>query len=107
MTISAGSNRRARRIQNPVRSIRAGAAELVEQQRGDQESTEHEEHVDAEETAGHTGNAAVVGEHQRDREGANAVQRRDAAATPTRGRPRGAPVDDALGRRDPSVATHW
>ena len=79
MTISAGSSRRARRTQKPGRSMPAGAAEFVEQQRGDQEAAEHEEHVDADETARDTGDAAVIGEHQRDRDRADAVQRGDAS----------------------------
>ena len=95
----------------PGQVNRAGAAEFVEKQRGDQESAQHEEHIDADEPAGDTGNAAVVGEHQRDRQSADAVQRGDASrtasATPrSRRRPWGAPVDGALGRRDPPVATH-
>ena len=51
------------------------AAQLVQQQRGDQESTQHEKHVDAEEPARHTGDAAVVGQHQRDRQRAHAIER--------------------------------
>ena len=56
----------------------AGAADLVQQQRGDQEPTEHEEHVDAEESAGHSRNTAMVGEHQRDRDRSDTVERSDA-----------------------------
>ena len=54
------------------------AAQFVEQQRGDQESAEHEEDVDTEEPAGNTGDAAVVGQDESNRDGADAVQRGDA-----------------------------
>ena len=57
----------------------AGAAEFVEKQRGDQESAQHEEHVDADESAGDAGDASVVGQHQCDGQRADAVQRRDAS----------------------------
>ena len=52
--------------------------QFVEQQRGDQESAEHEEDVDTEEPAGNTGDAAVLGQDEPNRDGADAVQRRDA-----------------------------
>ncbi len=55
-----------------------GTAEFVEQQRGDQEPAEHEEDVDTEKSAGNTGDAAVLGKDEPDRDGANAVQRGNA-----------------------------
>ncbi len=58
----------------------AGAPQLVEQQRGDQESAENEEYVDADEPAAHAGNAAVPDENQGDGYRTEAVQRGNAAA---------------------------
>src|SRR5262249_37456206 len=51
----------------------------VEEHRRDQVTAQHEEHVDAEETAAEPSEFAVVKEHGGDREGAHAVQRRDVA----------------------------
>ena len=78
ITISAGSSRRARRIQKAANAIRPRTAQFVEQQRGDQKSAEHEEDVDTEEPAGNTGDAAVLGKDESNRDGADAVQRGDA-----------------------------
>jgi hypothetical protein len=76
----------------------AAAAQFVKQQRRDQESAEHEKHVDTDESARHPGNAAVAGEHQRDRQRSHAVQRADTRTVirPARGQPVG------RRRRDPS-----
>ena len=73
-----------------------GATEFVEKQRGDQESTEHKEDVDPEESAGQARDSAVVGQHERDGDGADAVQRGD-VATPTRA---------AISGRDVSARSH-
>ena len=50
-TTSAGSSRRARRTQKRAEVDPVASRALLEQQRGDEEPGEHEEHVDAEETA--------------------------------------------------------
>jgi hypothetical protein len=66
----------------------AGSCPLVEQQRGDQKSAQHEEDVDAQKSAGHAWHTAVFGQHQGDGHRAKAVQRRDAlgsSAMPARG----------------------
>ena len=88
MTISAGNSRRARRIQKPANAIRPRFGQFVEQQRGDQESAEHEEDVDTEEPARNSGDAAVLCQDEPNGDGADAVQRRDAlrpGATSARG----------------------
>ena len=58
----------------------AGRAVLAQQQRGDEEAAEDEEEVDADEAAGQPGQLLragdVVGEHQRDGDGAQAVELR-------------------------------
>ena len=51
------------------------AAQFVEQQRRDQKPAQHEEHVDTEESTRHPGDAAVIGEHQRNRHRTQPVQR--------------------------------
>ena len=58
----------------------AAPRSFVEQQRGDQESAEHEEDVDSEETAGDAGNPAVFGENECDSDRTDAVQCGDGVA---------------------------
>jgi len=50
------------------------ATALCQQQRGDQITAEHEEHVDAEEAPGHPGDAGVIEHDTRDRERAQTVE---------------------------------
>jgi hypothetical protein len=52
---------------------RAGAFLLAHEKPGDQKAGDHEEHVDAEETAGQTGYARVVEHDQQDGESAKSL----------------------------------
>ena len=53
------------------------AAELGQQEGGDQEAREHEEDVDAEEPAAEPAHPTVEQDHEHDAEGSDAVQARD------------------------------
>ena len=83
-----GQHHQNQRRQQPARTANPepgqvdtpGAAQLVEQQRRDQESAQDKEDVDAQEPAAHTGDAAMLGEHQRNRYRAESVQSGNAAA---------------------------
>ncbi len=70
---AAGSRRRARRAQKFGSDERPGAGQLLEQQSGDQESGEHEEHVDADEPAAERGDAQVEQQHGHDGDGPHAL----------------------------------
>ena len=74
---SAGTRRRARRIQNDDSEIRAGSTPLVHEQAGDEESTEHEEQVDTQEPAGHHVGCEVVEDDREDGDAAQPVERPD------------------------------
>ena len=65
ITASAGSSRRARRIQKPA-TVPARLGVPGHQQVGDEEAAAHEEEVDAEEAAGQLGGALVEADHGED-----------------------------------------
>ena len=69
----AGSRRRARRAQKLGSDSGAGAGDLAEQQRGDQEAGDDEEHVDADEAAAERADVGVEQHHQRDGDGPQAL----------------------------------
>ena len=71
--ISAGTSRRARRVQNSA-TPDTPLHHLLQQQRGDQEAAQHEEDVDAEEARAGAGQPEVEGDHRRDRDEAQPVQ---------------------------------
>ena len=74
-----GSKRRARAAQKLRSAIDPRAPALVEQQARDQESRQHEEHVDPEEATRGDTQPAVEQHHQRDGERTHAVERGDRA----------------------------
>ena len=79
---SAGSSRRARRAQNALKSVRAGAHALAQQQRGDEVPADDEEDLDAEEATRHPRRRPVVGQHGQHRHRPEPVERR-AGSAPT------------------------
>ena len=81
ISTSAGSSRRATANPESGQVDTTGTSQLVEQQRGDQESAEDEEDVDADESAAHPGDAAVSDENQRNGYRTKTVQRRNTAAS--------------------------
>ena len=63
-TYDAGSSRRIRRAQNCGQAHRAGAVDLAQEVRGDQEAGDHEEDVDADVAAGQPVGPQVEQHHQ-------------------------------------------